>query len=403
MRKGTDALLAIGSIAVVTIVPTVLVLLPSGKDDKDPGHLPDPAAAQLNAPIPTEALPTPTVSAPTVNGNQAPTNPFPTMNAPSGNGGSTPKTNKPATGSKYAAADDGSSVTGVKWVDKAKTELDITVKSTGLGKSVKVRLLVPKGWKPTAQRTWPTVYAYHGGNDGYVSWTRSTDIEQVAAKYDTLVAMPEGGSNGSYTDWYNGGKGGTPRWETFHTVEVRQLLERNFRAGPDRAAFGISSGAQGAMSYAARHPGLYKYTASFSGVLSMLSPGIPALLLYTNTRYGTNATDIWGDPVLNRSNWAAHDPTTLVQRLKGTKVFVSSGNGKAGPYDNPDSAPWDIRYLSEGQVERASKDFVARAKELGVPVKSDFYGNGSHSWKYWQDEMHKVFPDIMATLGARKF
>ncbi|POM27286.1 Diacylglycerol acyltransferase/mycolyltransferase Ag85B precursor [Actinomadura rubteroloni] len=401
MRKGTDALLAIGSIALVTIVPTVLVLLPSGKDDSDPGHLPDPAAAQLNGPISTNTSPVPTFSAPTVNGNPAPTNPnpLPTLNVPPVTGTPAPRKTTPPV---YLPSDDGSKITGVKWLDKRKTQADITVNSTGLGKSVKVRLLVPKTWSATATRTWPTLYAFHGGNDTYISWTRSTDIESLAAKYDTLVAMPDGGRNGSYTDWYNGGRGGTPRWETFHTVEVRELLERNFRAGPERAAIGISSGAQGAITYAARHPGLYRFAGSFSGVLSMLSPGIPALLLYTNARPGTTPSDIWGDPVLNRANWAAHDPATLLPRLRWTKVYVSSGNGSTGPYDNPNAAPWDIRYLSESQVYRTSKDFVAQARRLGVPVTTDFYGNGSHSWKYWQDELHKTFPQIMTALGARK-
>ena len=46
--------------------------------------------------------------------------------------------------------------------------------------------------------------------------------------------MPEG-ANGSYTDWYNYGKGGVPKWETFHTKEVIQLMERNYHAGTARA------------------------------------------------------------------------------------------------------------------------------------------------------------------------
>ncbi|WP_051108982.1 alpha/beta hydrolase [Actinomadura flavalba] len=404
MRKRTDAVLAIGSIALVTIVPTVLVLLPSGKDDPgDGGPLADPAAAQLNGPL--QVPPTPTTVAqppPTQPQGNSPLPPIDAGTPPPGGGTQPnpgPQLQKP---SAYTAASTGATITGVKWVNKSKSQFDFTVKSPSLGKSVNVRVIVPKGYKRTAQRTWPTLYMFHGGNDKWVSWTRSTDIAAVASKWDTLVAMPEGGVNGSYVNWYNGGRGGNPAWETFHTIEVRELLERNFRAGGERAAMGISSGAQGAMTYAARQPGLFRYVGSFSGVISILSPGVPALLMYTNTRAGTNATDIWGDPVVNRSNWAAHDPTSLLSRLKGTQVHVSAGNGKPGPFDPEGKAPWDIRYLSEGQVERTTKDFVARAQRLGVPVSANLYGEGSHSWGYWKREMHAQFPVAMKALGARR-
>jgi S-formylglutathione hydrolase FrmB len=245
------------------------------------------------------------------------------------------------------------------------------------------------------------VYAFHGGRDGYRSWTRSSDIATVAGAYETMVVMPEG-SNGSYTDWYNYGRGGIPRWETFHTLEVRQLVERNFHAGASRAVIGLSSGAQGAITYAARHPGMFAYAASYSGVLSMLQPGIPSLLMYTNSSNGFDPYAIWGDPVVNQANWKTHDPTSLLPKLQGVGLYVSSGNGQPGPFDNPDKAAWDIGYLSETQVLRTTQDFVAKAQELGIPVTANFYGNGSHSWPYWKRELHANWPTIMSAIGAAK-
>lgn len=119
------------------------------------------------------------------------------------------------TGSARAAgpvrADDGARITAEKKVGPRM--VDITIASPALGKSVKARLLLPAGWRRGAPGRWPVLYAFHGGRDDYTSWTRKTDIEAWAARYDVLVVMPEGG-NGSYTDWYNYGKGGTPRWET---------------------------------------------------------------------------------------------------------------------------------------------------------------------------------------------
>ena len=405
MREQLDRWIGIGSIVAVAAVPTVLVLMPVGKDE--------PARTTgLSAPSMAAADPRDSASPAPADGGSPPPAPAPAGRNSgvlpdiegTGPGGGDPRSGGGRTGSAkpsaYVPADDGARITAVKW--SGKRQADISISSPALGSTQKVRLLVPRGWSASATRTWPTLYAFHGGNDTYVSWTRSTDIAKVSAGYDVLVAMPEG-SNGSYADWYNGGRGGIPKWETFHTLEVRQLLERNFRAGSARAAMGISSGAQGALTYAARHPGMFRYAAAYSGVLSMLSPGVPSLLLFINTRAGQDATRIWGDPTRDRANWAAHDPTTLAANLRGTGVHVSAGNGSAGPLDETEHAPWDIRYLSESQVERTSKDFVARARSVGVPVTSNFYGPGSHTWPYWQREMHANWPTIMRAIGARKF
>jgi S-formylglutathione hydrolase FrmB len=411
VRKRTDRLIAIGSLTAVAVVPTVLVLGPWGGDEKvgARGYTGPTPVADAGTGLP---VPSPSPSASRTGGSPAKSPaadrvlPFPTLSS-TPSSGSTPGSGggggggTGSDGDSRRPADDGAKITKVQW--RGKRQADVTVKSPALGTSHKVRVLVPKTWKSSANRTWPVVYAFHGGNDTYVSWTRSTDIEQYAAAYDVIVVMPEG-RNGSYTDWYNNGRGGIPKWETFHMLEVRQLMERNFHAGSSRAAMGISSGAQGAVTYAARYPGMFRYAAAYSGVLSMLSPGIPALLLYINSGNGNGSPErIWGDPVRDRANWVAHDPTSLAPRLRGTSVYVSSGNGKEGPLDKPGKAPWDIGYLSETQVERASKDFVQRARSVGVSVTTNFYGPGSHSWPYWQREMHRTWPTMMRAIGARKF
>jgi S-formylglutathione hydrolase FrmB len=303
----------------------------------------------------------------------------------------------------FKKADNGASITAYRW-NKGKTAFDFTVKSPALGSSQNVRVLVPKGWKYNSRQSWPVVYAFHGGNDNYTSWTRkkNTDIETLARKWGVMVVMPEG-SNGSFTNWWNGGRGGTPRWEDFHLREVRQLVERNYQAGGSRAAMGISSGAQGACTYAGRAPGMFRFAACFSGVLSMSSPGMPALLMYTNSGNGNDPYAIWGIPWIDKANWDAHDPIHLLPKMKSTRLYVSSGTtGQRGPLDSPDIAPWDIGYLSERAIGPTVEQFAARAKRLGVPITAHIYGDGRHSWPYWKREMHTAWPMMMKTLGAKR-
>ncbi|MGI8332962.1 alpha/beta hydrolase [Actinomadura scrupuli] len=309
-----------------------------------------------------------------------------------------------AAGAELVAADDGAKIVARTQLDDRT--FDLTVSSPALAESVQVRVLVPKGWSQTAARTWPVVYAYQGGRDTYVSWTRSTDIEEVSAKYDVMVVMPEG-DNGSYTDWWNYGKGGTPKWETFHTREVLQLMERNFRAGATgkkRAVMGISSGASGAITYAARHPGMFGYAVSSSGVLHLTQPGIPAMTMFVNAFFGDGGDPyrIWGIPGIDTANWKAHDPYELANNLRGTGLYISSGTtGLPGPYDSPEPGHEKSVQFQEVLCGSTTISFIARLKELGIPATTHVYENGWHNWEAWQPEMHRYWPAMMTTIGAR--
>ena len=137
----------------------------------------------------------------------------------------------PAEAAGFKKADNGSSITAYKWLTKNKRQLDVSVRSKGLGKTEKVRLLLPKGWKKNTKKTWPVVYLLHGGRAGYQSWSKSSTVRALAAKWNVIVVMPEG-RNGSYTNWYNYGNYGIPEWETFHMTEVFQLVQRNFHTMP---------------------------------------------------------------------------------------------------------------------------------------------------------------------------
>ncbi|MEW2353268.1 alpha/beta hydrolase-fold protein [Spirillospora sp. NPDC029432] len=297
------------------------------------------------------------------------------------------------------AADTGARIT--KTTKLSARQVDVTIDSPSLGKSVKTRVLLPANWSAGATTTWPVLYAYHGGQDDYTSWTRNTDIEAWAAQYNVIVVMPEA-SNGSYADWFNYGKGGTPKWETFHTTEVRQLMERNYHAGALRAAIGNSSGAQGAFSYAARHKGMFKHVASLSGLLSMRSPGIPALLMFTNAGNGQDPFAIWGIPWVDDANWKSYDPATQAEKLRGTKLFFSSGTtGKPGPGD-PNVAPWDIGLLSEIAIGANNIEFQKTLDRLGVPYTASIYKDGRHNWPAWTREAKSVWPALMSSISARR-
>ncbi len=112
-----------------------------------------------------------------------------------------------AAGTIGEPADSGARIVDVEALDDRM--VDLTIDSPAVG-TEKVRLLLPPGFDPGADVEWPVLYLLHGALDDYTSWTSETDVAELFAELDVLVAMPEASWDGWYTDWWNGGEGGPP-------------------------------------------------------------------------------------------------------------------------------------------------------------------------------------------------
>jgi diacylglycerol O-acyltransferase/trehalose O-mycolyltransferase len=272
--------------------------------------------------------------------------------------------------------------------------VDLTVQSHALGRTAKVRLLTPDGWQERRPgERWPVLYLLHGCCDTYESWTRETDVEELRGLRGVLVVMPEAGPVGWYSDWWNHDAGGPPAWETFHLGELRRLLERGFGAGHRRGVAGLSMGGAGALTYAARHPGVFRAVASYSGVVHPLQPGWPAGFLGLLQSFGEDPLALWGDPVAQRQIWEAHDPYYLAERLRHTPLFLSVGDGTAGPFDPPGTFD-----ELEAALSQQNQALAERLEQVGARLRTDFYGPGTHSWPYWQRELHRSLPMLLGAL-----
>jgi diacylglycerol O-acyltransferase/trehalose O-mycolyltransferase len=276
--------------------------------------------------------------------------------------------------------------------------VDLTIQSPALGRTAKVRLLTPNGWEQRRRSDrWPVFYLLHGCCDTYDSWTRETDVEDLRRLRNVLVVVPEAGPFGWYSNWWNHGAGGPPAWESFHLQELRRLLERGYGAGHRRVIAGLSMGGFGALSYAGRNPGMFRAAASYSGVVHPLHDGFPQGIMSGLVEFGEDPLALWGDPVAQRRIWEAHDPYYLGKRLRRTPVFLSVGDGTAGPFDPPG-------IFDELEVELSLQNHAvaARFEKVGVPLRTDFYGPGTHSWPYWERELHRSLPLLLGALrGGR--
>ncbi|CAL9637663.1 alpha/beta hydrolase [Streptomyces griseomycini] len=279
----------------------------------------------------------------------------------------------------------------------ADRQVDLSVRSTALGgRTVKVRLLTPDGWNPDDRRRhWPTLWLLHGCCGDYTSWTARTDVAETDGLRDVLVVMPEAGWNGWYSDWWNHGRGGDPAWETFHTVELRHLLERDWGAGRDRVVAGLSMGGQGALLYAARHPGMFKAAAAYSGSAHpLLNDESVDRIMGFFAGQGDDPLRVWGDPVAQRRIWRAHDPFHLAGRLKSVPVYLSCGDGTTGPLDPPGGTS-----ALEADFNRQNHALAAELKRVGAKhLTTHFYGPGTHGWAYWERELHASLPMLLGAL-----
>jgi diacylglycerol O-acyltransferase / trehalose O-mycolyltransferase len=274
-----------------------------------------------------------------------------------------------------------------------KRQVDLTVESPSVGGQVKVRLLLPAHYQTKKNQRWPVLYLFHGCCDNYVSWTRSTDIEQLTEHLDVLVAMPEGGLVGFYSDWQSG-----PRWETFHTIELPMLLARNYEAGTVAAVAGLSMGGLGALDYAARHPGMFTVAASFSGIVhTRLSSDESQGYLGLIQSEGQDPLALWGDPDGQVDIWKQHNPFDLAPQLRDVRLFISAGNGQPGPLDKAGTSEDSI----EAQIGAENRAFAERVQQLGLNAKIDLYGPGTHNWVYFQRELHRAWPVISDGLGLQ--
>ncbi|MGH3787989.1 MAG: alpha/beta hydrolase [Pseudonocardiaceae bacterium] len=284
--------------------------------------------------------------------------------------------------SSVAAADKAVRVVSVDKIDDRIR--DVVIESPSVG-ATKVRLLLPVDFEADPSRRWPVLYLLHGADDPdtYKSWTRSTDVAALTAGLPLLIVMPEGGTKGYYSNWFNEGRGGLPAWENFHLVELLEVLDQDWRTNDHRAVAGLSMGGLGAMLYAARSPRLFRAAASFSGVLNTSDWQVPP--------------DVWGNRTQQADIWRRHNPTERAADLRGIWLFVSYGNGNPGPLDVADTSS-----SAGDQIERrlapGNAAFVRRLGELGIPAEISAYGPGTHSWPYWQRELHRALPGIMRAL-----
>jgi diacylglycerol O-acyltransferase/trehalose O-mycolyltransferase len=279
------------------------------------------------------------------------------------------------------------------------TTLNLTIDSPAANADIQVQLLLPSGWTSGATtQTWPVLYLLHGCCDAFDGWTENTNVQQQTASAPVIIALPDGGPVGFYSNWLNNGAEGE-NYETFTATELPQILKSGFHASNVAAIGGVSTGGGAALFIAAHNPGVYKAVASYSGLdCTELGQSVTTIFA-AMIRADVNPLDLWGPPFENGAAWEQHDPCFLAPQLAGTQIFLSVGTGFTASGQQTTCSAGVGGNILESVVATGVNQFASDLTSDDIPFTSDFYQGGCHDWPFWQTAFTVSWPMLQSALG----
>lgn len=278
---------------------------------------------------------------------------------------------------------------------------------------LRINVILPTGYDSDRRRRYPVLYALPGTSNTADVWLNNIDTVAMTENLPLIVVIPDGtfdaDGGGFYTNWVDQTTSrGIANWETFHTEELVDWIDENFRTIDDRsgrAIVGISQGGFGSMSYAARHPELYGAAASFSGAVDiyynpLCRAGAVTLISAIMTALnGVQPFAPFGDPVADAANWQAHDPGSIVANLADTQVDLYTSTGLPGGSDLTDPAVAGTVAM-EALLHASNQCFKQAADAAGIDYGWHSYIVGTHAWSYGNRALADYLPLLMEFFGT---
>jgi S-formylglutathione hydrolase FrmB len=314
------------------------------------------------------------------------------------------------------AFQNGDGITVTSEVQSDSRLIDMTVTTPAVAGTLHVDVLLPTNFNPSIRC--PVLYLFHGTAGTASDWDNYGQVEETTAGLPLIVVMPDASLNdhgGSWCSNWVDQSAGAANWETFHIDELIPWIDANMPTIADRqgrAIAGLSMGGFCSTSYAAQFPDLFETVLGFSPAPDIAydkEAQAGAAFIIGATEVGEDnvaPTSIFGDPLTDEINWAAHDPTTLAENLPDTNILLFNGNGLLGPLDpSPVTDPQSLETypeagLIEGAVDFDTTLFHNRLDALGISSYWDNYGDGTHSWPYWVRDLQQSIGTVMADFAS---
>nr|WP_051163028.1 alpha/beta hydrolase family protein [Nocardia transvalensis] len=282
--------------------------------------------------------------------------------------------------------------------------LDLYVHSAAMNSVIRSRVLRAADEQTPA----PTLYLLNGANGGIDgSWYDETDVAEFFRDKQVNVVIPIGGAGSYFADWQADDPIlGRQRWSTFLTTELPPIVDAALNGTGANAIAGLSMAGTSVFQLAMAAPRLYRAIGSYSGCVRTSDPQGQAMVQAVVARQRGNALNMWGP--LSDQAWADHDPYLHADRLRGTAVYVSTGTGVPGELDTPQGTRGDLLQLTwqllfgsplEAMANVCTQQLHDRLIQLNIPATFDFRPTGTHSWGYWQEDLHRSWPLFETALN----
>ena len=279
---------------------------------------------------------------------------------------------------------------------------------------------IPLAVIPAKNPDRPTVYLLNGAGSAEQDsdWLYMSDAVDFYAEKDVNVVVPQAGAFSYYTDWLEEPNGkylnGPQKWETFLTKELPGPLEERLNASNKRAIAGMSMSATSSLLLAQHNQGFYDAVGSFAGCAATAYPTEYEFLRLTVNRGGGQPEQMWGPmgSAYNRYN----DALMNSEKLRGTKLYISSASGFAGEQDTPSyyinkgyspltaylgSAQLQVEGgVIEAAVNHCTHMLKAKLDKQNIPATYNFRNVGTHSWPGWREDLVKSWPTFAEAFNS---
>ncbi|WP_416382737.1 alpha/beta hydrolase [Nocardia brasiliensis] len=319
----------------------------------------------------------------------------------------------PATDAKLlttsVTAPDGSRITDTETIDDRNIRLQVY--SAAMDKTFPVEIQRPAD----TSKPRPSLYLLSGAGGGIdiASWQAQSDARAFMADKDVNLILPIGGMFSYYTDWIKDDPVlGRNKWKTYLTEELPPIIDAALGTNGVNGIAGISTSATTVLALPIAKPGLYNVAAAYSGCAQTSDPLGSRFVKFVVDGYGgASHENMWG-PTGSRE-WIANDPYVNAEGLRGTELYISSGNGMPGRYDTldgPHTQPGPnglanqiiIGGLIEAATAHCTQNLKTKLDSLGIPATFTIHDTGTHSWGYWQDELKLSWPTLAHGMGVKE-
>ncbi len=285
----------------------------------------------------------------------------------------------------------------------------VVVHSAAMDRNIPLTVLRPRSRATPA----PVLYLLNGagGGEDAATWQEKTDYAEFFADKHVNVVTPIGGAFSYYTDWeHDDPVLGRNKWQTFLTEELPPLLDMHLASTGAKAIVGISMAGTSVLNLAIAAPGLYRAVAAFSGCARTSDPlGQGYIRTVVEDRGRGDITNMWG-PV-DGPGWKTNDPYLHADKLRGTTVYLTTGTGLPGEYDTlgarlvkGDPAVLADQIVVGGAIEASVYACTQQVREALQREKVDSVvtvrPTGTHSWEYWQRDLHDTWPALKRDLAG---